>query len=110
MLFRSRRSSLPVHSPFSLAKASPLPQTDPLTGLIDLDLLNSGQSLQQRKLRGDLRREVLQLLEAKDKGMRWNDLIKAMEGQSSLAIDNSEFSEVIKAVSPFCGLRSGPRC
>ncbi|KAK4702874.1 DNA replication licensing factor MCM4, partial [Phenoliferia sp. Uapishka_3] len=72
--------------------------TDPLTGLIDLDLLNSGQSLQQRKLRGDLRREVLQLLESKDKGMRWNEVIKVMEGQSSLPIDNAEFSEVIKAL------------
>ncbi|KAM0747173.1 MCM-domain-containing protein [Meredithblackwellia eburnea MCA 4105] len=72
--------------------------TDPLTGLIDLDLLNSGQSLQQRKLRGDLRREILQLLETKEKGMRWNEVIKSMEAQSSLPIDSSEFSEVIKAL------------
>ena len=67
-----------------------------------MDLLNSlGQSSHQRKLRGDLRREVTSILETKEKGIRWNDLVKAMEAQSSLPIDTTEFAEIIKAVRSF---------
>ncbi|GAA5831653.1 hypothetical protein JCM11251_000782 [Rhodosporidiobolus azoricus] len=75
--------------------------TDPLTGLIDLDLLG-GQSNQQRKMRGDLRREIVALLSststALSKGMRWSELAKQLEAQSSLPIDNSELSDVIRAL------------
>ncbi|GAA5831660.1 hypothetical protein JCM11251_000784 [Rhodosporidiobolus azoricus] len=75
--------------------------TDPLTGLIDLDLL-SGQSTRQRKIRGDLRREIVALLSststALSKGMRWSELAKQLEAQSSLTIDNSELSDVIRAL------------
>ncbi|KAI5474679.1 cell division control protein Cdc54 [Pseudohyphozyma bogoriensis] len=72
--------------------------TDPLTGLLDLDLLNTGQGIQQRKLRGDLRREIVTILDSKEKGIRWNDLMKALEAQSSIPVENAEFSEVIKAL------------
>ncbi|GAA5944321.1 hypothetical protein JCM10213_003225 [Rhodosporidiobolus nylandii] len=75
--------------------------TDPLTGLIDLDLLG-GQSNQQRKLRGDLRREVLNLLmatpAATSKGLRWGELTKQLEAQSSLPIDSSELAEVVRGL------------
>lgn len=30
--------------------------------------------------------------------MRWNDLIKMLEGQSSVPIDSAEFSEVIRSL------------
>jgi hypothetical protein len=33
-------------------------QTDPLTGQIDLDLINTGAGSATRRLRGDLKREV----------------------------------------------------
>ncbi|GAA5872937.1 hypothetical protein JCM1840_005892 [Sporobolomyces johnsonii] len=75
--------------------------TDPLTGLIDLDLLG-GQSTHQRKLRSDLRREVVHLLASSggsnSKGVRWTDLVKNLESQSSVAIDANELTEVIKAL------------
>lgn len=73
-------------------------QTDPLTGLLDLDLLNTGQGVHARKLRGDLRREVVGILESREKGMRWQDLMKAIGEQSSMPVDNNEFSDIIKAV------------
>lgn len=88
--------------------------TDPLTGLIDLDLLNTGQGLQQRKLRGDLRREVLSMLEIKDsgnRGMRWNEVVKSMEAQSSLAIDLVEFAEVVRDLEGSGAVKvQGERC
>jgi hypothetical protein len=34
------------------------PQTDPLTGQIDLDLINTGAGSATRRIRGDLKREV----------------------------------------------------
>ncbi|GAA6010519.1 uncharacterized protein JCM10292_006579, partial [Rhodotorula paludigena] len=71
--------------------------TDPLTGLIDLDLLG-GQSSNQRKLRGDLRRELVALLGSRDKPYRWVDLKQALEAQSSLPIDNAELGEVLKGL------------
>ena len=33
-------------------------QTDPLTGQIDLDLINTGAGSATRRIRGDLKREV----------------------------------------------------
>ncbi|BGP28218.1 MCM DNA helicase complex subunit [Rhodotorula toruloides] len=74
--------------------------TDPLTGLIDLDLLG-GQSTHQRKLRGDLRRELVVLLStpnASSKGLKYADLVRQLEAQSSVSIDAQELTEVIKSL------------
>ncbi|GAA5977457.1 hypothetical protein JCM11641_000969 [Rhodosporidiobolus odoratus] len=71
--------------------------TDPLTGLIDLDLLG-GQSTHQRKLRADLRREVIGILSSSTKPTRFSELLSALQGQSSLAIDQAELGEVVKAL------------
>lgn len=43
--------------------------------------------MQQRKMRGDLRKEILNLLESRDpgnRGMRWSDVSQALEEQSSI--------------------------
>lgn len=91
--------------------------TDPTTGLIgpypllpfqrpradataDLDLLQTGQGLHQRKLRGDLKRELINLLDSTDgatgRGIRWADLSKALEDQTSVTVEPTEFAEVLK--------------
>lgn len=74
--------------------------TDPTTGLIDLDLINTGAGQQQRKMRGDLKREVIALLDGLggNRGVRWADAIKQLSQQSTVPIDGGEFSEVIKAL------------
>lgn len=54
-----------------------------------LDLLNTGQGMQQRKMRGDLRKEILNLLESRDpgnRGMRWTEVQSSLEEQSSIVI------------------------
>lgn len=73
---------------------------DPSTGRIDMGLLNTGVGTHQRKLRGDLGREVLKLLEgsAGKKGLKWADALAAMNEQSSLNVEPAEFSEVIQAL------------
>ena len=70
---------------------------DPTTGEIDMGLLDTGIGRQQRKLRGDMRRAVLGLLDsAGARGVRWADALGQLEGQSSVKIPPSEFQEVIR--------------
>jgi DNA replication licensing factor MCM4 len=73
--------------------------TDPKTGKIDMGLLDSGVGQQDRKLRGDMGKEVLNILDtAGNRGVRWGDALKQLEGQSSIRVDTAEFGEVIKAL------------
>ena len=74
--------------------------TDPRTGQIDMDLINTGTSLQQRKIRGDLKREVLTLLDGASgtRGIKWADLIKQLGAQSSVPVDPNEFAEAIRGL------------
>ncbi|KAK4056129.1 MCM DNA helicase complex subunit [Microbotryomycetes sp. JL221] len=69
--------------------------TDPITGLIDLDLLG-GQSSRQRSMLGALRREVISLINAKPTGIKRTELKKTLADQSTVAVDDGELSEVIK--------------
>jgi len=73
--------------------------TDPKTGKIDMGLLDSGVGQQDRKLRGDMSKEVLNILDtAGNRGLRWMDALKQLEGQSSIRVDTAEFGEVIKTL------------
>ena len=74
---------------------------DPRTGKIDMGLLNTGTGTGQRKLREDMRKEILNLLDsagAKGKAMKWSDVIKTLGEQSSVRVDPLEFLEVIKGL------------
>ncbi|KAJ7276148.1 MCM2/3/5 family-domain-containing protein [Mycena haematopus] len=75
---------------------------DPRTGKIDMGLLNTGTGTGQRRMREDMRRGILSMLDAtagaKGRGVRWNDAIKALGDQSSVRIDATEFAEVLKAL------------
>ncbi|SAM80469.1 probable replication licensing factor MCM4 [Ustilago bromivora] len=90
--------------------------TDPRTGLIDLDLINTGRSYHQRKLAGDLRREFLQLLDemgsasgratspsgpsstAPTKAVRYVDIAKAINDQSSVSVDPTDLYELVRTL------------
>lgn len=76
---------------------------DPTTGKIDMGLLNSGTGQQQRRLREDMRKEILSLLGASaggasSRGIRWSDAIQQLANQSSIRLDAGEFKEVISAM------------
>ncbi|KAH9000555.1 MCM-domain-containing protein [Lactarius hatsudake] len=75
---------------------------DPTTGKIDMGLLNTGTGQQQRRLREDMRKEVLSLLgasaSAASRGIRWADAIQQLANQSSIRLDAGEFKEVINAM------------
>jgi DNA replication licensing factor MCM4 len=72
--------------------------TDPLTGKIDIDLLNTGSGQQQRRLRADLKREISAMVGALGAGrsLRWIDAIKQIGEQSDMRVDATEFSDVVK--------------
>lgn len=71
---------------------------DPRTGKIDMGLLNTGTGTGQRKLRDDMRREMLSILNntAGSRGIKWVDAVKQLGEQSSIKVDTAEFGEVIK--------------
>jgi DNA replication licensing factor MCM4 len=74
---------------------------DPRTGKIDMGLLNTGTGVGQRKMRDDMRRELLTMLDGgagKGKGLKWGEAMKRLADQSSIRVDAAEFSEVIKAM------------
>lgn len=73
---------------------------DPTTGKIDMGMLNTGTGVGQRKMREDMRRELLSLLEgmgggAASRGVRWVDAVQKLQEQSSVKVDVGEFREVI---------------
>jgi DNA replication licensing factor MCM4 len=70
---------------------------DPLTGKIDLGLLNTGVSEGQRRLRADLRRALDSLLtNTGPEGVRWTDAMRRMSEQSSVRVETAEFAQAIK--------------
>ncbi|KAF9485740.1 cell division control protein 54 [Pholiota conissans] len=73
---------------------------DPRTGKIDMGLLNTGTGTGQRKMREDMRREILALLDAgaKGRGVKWADALKQLGEQSSVKVDSVEFAEVLKGL------------
>lgn len=58
---------------------------DPRTGLLDMDLLTTGQGSYDRGHLEDMRRELLNLLNASDKtNLRWADVLADFNAQSSV--------------------------
>lgn len=73
---------------------------DPRTGKIDMGMLNTGTGQGQIKLREDMRRELLKILDSSggSRGVKWIDAVKSLGSQSSIKVDASEFTEVVKGL------------
>jgi DNA replication licensing factor MCM4 len=71
---------------------------DPRTGKIDMGMLNTGTGQGQRKLKDDMRREVLNILGSSGggRGIKWSQAIKQLMEQSSIKVDQTDFADVIK--------------
>lgn len=72
---------------------------DPRTGKIDMSLLNTGTGSGQRKMRDDMRKAVLDVLNAagnKNRNVKWNEVVRQLNEQSSVKVDTADFNEVIK--------------
>ncbi|KZT04871.1 MCM-domain-containing protein [Laetiporus sulphureus 93-53] len=72
---------------------------DPTTGEIDMGLLDTGIGRQQRKMRSDMRKAILAMLDGSagsTRGVRWMEALQQLEGQSSVRISTAEFQQVIR--------------
>ncbi|CAE6429926.1 unnamed protein product [Rhizoctonia solani] len=76
--------------------------TDPTTGLLDMDLINTGSGAGQRRARADLKREVTRLASemgsAGARPVKWSELQRELAKQSSVGVEASEFNEVVRAL------------
>lgn len=73
--------------------------TDPRTGAIDMEMLNTGTGQHQRRLRADLKRELVKLLETSgNRGIRWSEAIKQLANQSSIPVDTTEFNDTVRSL------------
>lgn len=70
--------------------------TDPKTGKIDMNLVQTGKSVIQRKLQEDLTREVVNILSSHTSdSMSFNELNKQINEHSQDRVDSSDISEVL---------------
>lgn len=72
---------------------------DPRTGKIDMGMLNTGTGTGQRRLREDMRKGIMSVLEKEGGGrgeLRWADVVKLLKAQSSVLVDAVEFAEAVK--------------
>ena len=73
--------------------------TDPVTGKIDMELITTGLSTHQRRVRSDLRREVVRLVENMTSGTtapaRFRDLLRALNEQSNLNVTAEELGGIL---------------
>ena len=70
--------------------------TDPRTGQIDMDLLNTGQSMASRKRIGGLSKAITTALsDAKSKSMSLNDLMKEIQKISDVPVDVTDVREAL---------------
>lgn len=70
--------------------------TDPKTGKIDMNLVQTGKSVIQRKLQEDLAREIVRILTDKSSSsISFNELIRAVNEQSQDRVDTSDISDAL---------------
>lgn len=70
--------------------------TDPKTGKIDMNLVQTGKSVIQRKLQEDLAREMLRILtDHTSDSMSFNELIKQLNEHSQDRVDSADISDAL---------------
>ena len=73
--------------------------TDPKTGKIDMNLIQTGKSMIQRKLQEDLAREILRILtDRSSDSMSFNELIKQVNQHAQDRVDSSDISEALSSL------------
>lgn len=70
--------------------------TDPITGRIDMDMIQTGTTSAQRRMQQDLGDQLLRIVEANNNSIRFNELAIRMNESSSLRVENAEIHEAIR--------------
>lgn len=78
--------------------------TDARTGLIDMGLLTEGTSASERRLREDLKREILRVVEELGGrgggagGARWSEVLRRLGEGGSMEVEGAEFADAVRAL------------
>ncbi|ODV89166.1 hypothetical protein CANCADRAFT_134438 [Tortispora caseinolytica NRRL Y-17796] len=73
--------------------------TDPRTGRIDMDMVQTGTSSAERRLQEDLTKQVLQLIMRNaTRSMLFQDLLQQVGEQSQIPVSSSELFTVLRAL------------
>lgn len=71
--------------------------TDPITGRIDMDMVQTGTTSAQRRMQEDLGQELLALLDdSPNQQLRFTDLVAKLNEKLSVRIENSDLNECIR--------------
>lgn len=70
--------------------------TDPITGRIDMDMVQTGTTSAQRRLQEDLGNEILKIIEENNNIIRFNDLGLKLNERSSSRVENHELNQAVK--------------
>ncbi|ODV82788.1 hypothetical protein CANARDRAFT_204553 [[Candida] arabinofermentans NRRL YB-2248] len=69
--------------------------TDPLTGRIDMDLVQTGQTSAERRLKEDLTKQLLELVKAHEE-IAYDNLMAKINEQSSNKVENLDMGEALR--------------
>ncbi|PSK40489.1 hypothetical protein C7M61_000133 [Candidozyma pseudohaemuli] len=71
--------------------------TDPITGRIDMDMVQTGTTTAKRRMQEDLANEVLGLLDdSNNQQLRFTELVTKLNEKLSIRIENSDLNECIR--------------
>jgi DNA replication licensing factor MCM4 len=70
--------------------------TDPITGRIDMDMVQTGTTFAQRKVQEDLGHELLRIIEDNNNFIRFNELAIKINESVSFRVENHDINEAIK--------------
>lgn len=70
--------------------------TDPVTGRIDMDMIQTGTTAQQRRVQEDLVSEIMKIIEENNNLIRFNDLSVKLNERSSFRVEKLVINEGLR--------------
>lgn len=70
--------------------------TDPITGRIDMDMVQTGTTLAQRRVQEDLANEILRVVEENNNLVRFNELALRINERVAFRVENHDVNEGVK--------------
>ncbi|KAG7660696.1 mcm4 [[Candida] subhashii] len=70
--------------------------TDPITGRIDMDMVQTGTTYAQRRVQEDLVHEIMKIIDENNNLIRFNDLAIKLNERSSIRVENQDINEGLK--------------
>lgn len=70
--------------------------TDPITGRIDMDMVQTGTTAAQRKVQEDLSHEIMNVIEENNNSIKFTDLVVKINEKVSFRVENQDINDAIK--------------